>query len=223
MQQINQDKENSKPLFISQLEQVLGDCSKMTGVGLANCKQTIPLLQQQCSFYGNPSICTDPRINEIMSSQAQTMVAQPSTIFTTYTDKQFGFSIDYPSNWVVDNVNFPFGSIGFKDQMNTPNIIIKIKSILNSGSFDSTVNAYVNNAGVAGYPITLQSQDKTSIKNKEAYRIQYTEKIGDTLCQSEDYAINAGMYVSIISFDNCDENLFSQFRPIYENIVSTFR
>lgn len=69
LQQINQEKENSKPLFISHFDQVLGDCSKMTGVGLTNCKQILPLLQQQCSFYDNPQICNDPRIDEIMTSR----------------------------------------------------------------------------------------------------------------------------------------------------------
>lgn len=223
LQQINQEKENSKPFFISQFEQVLSDCSKMTGMGLTNCKQTIPLLQQQCSFNNNPSVCSDPRINEIMTSTAQTVIAPASTNFTTYTDKQFAFSIDYPSNWVVDNVNFPFGSIGIKDKMNAPDILVGIKSMPNTGSFDSAVNVYINNAGVSGYPIVLQSQTKTTIKDKEAYRIQYTEKIGDTICQNEDYAINGGLYVSIISFDNCDANLFSQFLPTYESMVSTFR
>jgi len=68
LQQINQQKDNSKPSFISQFNQVLGDCSTMIGGALANCKQTIPMLQQQCSFYDNPTVCNDPRINQIMSS-----------------------------------------------------------------------------------------------------------------------------------------------------------
>jgi len=223
LQQINQEKENSKPWFISQFQNVLGNCTGTTGLTLNNCKQTIPMLQQQCGFNDNPSVCSDPRINEIMTSTAQTVITLSSTNFITYTDKQFGFSIDYPSNWVVDNVNFPSGSIGIKNKMNAPDVLVGIKSMPNTGSFDSAVNTYINNAGVAGYPIVLQSQTKTTIKDKEAYRIQYTEKIGDTTCQNEDYAINGGLYVSVISFDNCDANLFSQFLPTYENMVSTFR
>lgn len=222
LQQINQEKENAKPSFISNFEQVLGDCSTMTGKGLDNCKQIIPLLQQQCSFNDNPPVCNDPRINEIMTSTTQTVIAPASTNFITYTNSQFGFSINYPSNWVVDN-NLPDGGIGLKDKMNAPNVLVEIKPMQNTGSFDSAVSTYINQVGVAGYPVTLQSQVKSAIKDKEAYRIQYDQTIGNTVCQSEDYVINGGQYVSIISYDNCDANLFSQFLPTYETMVSTFR
>jgi hypothetical protein len=223
LQQINQEKESSKQIFIPQFQNVLGNCTNTTGIGLSQCKEMISSLQSQCSFYDNPSICSDSRINQIMKSNAQTIIVTPSTSLVTYTNNQLGFSIDYPSNWVIDN-NLPDGGIGLKDKMVAPNVSFEIKQMQNtSSSFDSVASTYVNQAGVAGYPITLQSKYKVTIGNKDAYKIQYTETIGSDTCKNEDYIINDGSFVPVISYNSCDNNLFSQFLPTYENVVSTFR
>ncbi|MGB6464387.1 MAG: hypothetical protein WBF38_09220 [Nitrosotalea sp.] len=133
------------------------------------------------------------------------------------------FSIDYPSNWVIDN-NLPDGNIGLKDKLVAPNFLVEIQTMQNTdSSFDQLVSSYLSQAGVTGYPITVQSQDKITIGNKEAYRIQYTEPIGSTTCKNEDYAINDGQIVPIISFNNCDENSYASFLPIFDKMVSTFR
>ena len=94
----------------------------------------------------------------------------------------------------------------------------------NTGSsFDQIVNSYVSQAGVTGYPITVQSQDKITIGNKEAYRIQYTEPIGSATCKNEDYIINDDQVIPVISFNNCDENSYTSFLPTFDKMVSTFR
>jgi hypothetical protein len=181
------------------------------------------LEMQSCSFYDNPSVCNDPRINQIMTSTTQTVVVLPSTNFVIYTNNQLGFSINYPSNWVIDN-NLPDGNMGLKDKMNAPNFLVEIKPMQNTGgSFDQIVHTYASQAGIVGYPVTVQSQDKVTIGNKEAYRIQYSETIGSATCKDEDYVINNGQFVLAISFNNCDENSYSNFLPTYESMVSTFR
>lgn len=226
LQQINQEKENGKAIWVPHFQYVIQTCENATGITLDNCKQSIKLEMQSCSFYDDPSVCNDPRINQIMTSTAQTVIVIPSTNFVTYTSNQFGFSIDYPSNWVIDN-NLPDGGIGLKDKMIMPNVLFEIKQIQNNGnSFDYMVNKYVSEAGVINnnsYPITLESQDKVKIGNKDAYRLKYTETIGNVVCQDEDFVINDGSFVPVISYNSCDANLFAQFSPTYEELVSTFR
>jgi hypothetical protein len=223
LQQLDQEKENAKQIWIPHFQYVIQTCVNATGITLDNCKQSINLEMQSCSFYDNPSVCNDPRINQIMTSTAQTVIVPPSTNFVTYTNNQFGFSIDYPSNWVIDN-SLPDGNIGLKDKMVAPNFLVEIKPMQNTGSsFDQLVSSYLSQAGVAGYPITVQSQDKITIGNKEAYRIQYAEPIGSTTCNNEDYIISDGQVVPVISFNNCDENLYASFLPTFDKMVSTFR
>ena len=152
---------------------------------------------QSCSFYDNPSVCSDPRIDRIMTSTAQTVIVAPSTNFVTYTNNQYGFSIDYPSNWVINNK--PDGNVGLEDKLIAPNFLVKVKTIQNTGSsFDQIASTYVNQGGIEGFPITVQSQDNVTIGNKEAYRIQYSEPTVSTSCRNEDYLINDGQFVHVI-------------------------
>jgi hypothetical protein len=150
------------------------------------------------------------------------LLSNQNSAFTTYTNKNFGFSIDYPRDWVIDE-NLPNGNIGIKDRMVQPNAVFEITQMQNAGSFDTTVSTYIKQVGVAGYPIILQSQVKSAIKDKEAYRIQYTETIGNSVCNNEDYVINGGDFVTTIKFGNCDQDHYRQFLPTFEKIVSTFR
>jgi hypothetical protein len=223
LQQVNQEKESSEPAFVSLFLNNLGNCTGTTGDTLDNCKQSISSLQAQCNFYNNPPVCNDPRIPQILTSTAQTVIAQPSANFVTYTNSQYGFSIDYPSNWVIDN-NLPDGSIGLKDKMISPDVLFEIKQMPSvQGSFDTFVKGYINQAGIPGYAVTLQSQDKVTVGNKDAYKIQYIETIGSSTCKYEDYVINDGSFAPVISYNNCDTNVFAQFLPTYERVVSTFR
>jgi hypothetical protein len=223
LQQNNQEKENAKKIFIPEFVKALDDCYNITGTMIDPCKEHINFLQSECNFYDNPPVCGDIRIDKIKSATYTNVIIPPSTDFLTYTNNQYGFSINYPSNWIIDN-NLPDGNIGLKDKMSAPNVLFEIKQIQNTGgSFDGIVNTYINQAGVAGYPITLQSKDKVIIGNKDAYKIQYTETIGSVTCKNEDYVINNGSFLPVIRYNSCDTNLFSQFLPIYESIVNTFR
>lgn len=64
---LGQDKENSKPVFVSMFQQILDHCTA-SGINDPNCKDSVQRVQKECSFYDNPPICSDSRINQILNS-----------------------------------------------------------------------------------------------------------------------------------------------------------
>lgn len=220
-------QQSEKTTFISKFSKTLDNCSGALGLNLSNCKQAIGSLQSQCTFYGNPAVCTDPRIDRTITAKTANLANAKPTNFTTYTSNKFGFSIAYPSDWATSEYP-PYWNetriVNFTDNQQTPDAMFVIKERHNNDdSFKNVVTSYLLAAGVSGYPINLQSEDKVTIGNKEAYRIQYVQPIGSAKCKYEDYAINDGKFVPIISFSDCDEDAFEQFLPTYETMVSTFR
>jgi len=218
---------NSQQIFVSRFNNILEKCTTATGLALSNCKQSIGSLEVQCELYNHPPICNDSRINGIISSYTPHIKIQNSSNFTTYTSTKFGFSIDYPNDWVSYEYPQYWNETliaNFTDKQQDPNVIFVIKEWHNTGeSFKDVTSKYLNDTAVPGFPIKLQSQDKVLLANKETYRIQYTQTLGDISCWYEDYAIDDGEFVPIISFSHCDEATFKQFLPIYEKIVSTFK
>lgn len=220
-------EDNSKRVFISQFDKVLNQCSSATGLALSNCKMLIGSLQSKCPLFHVPSVCNDSRINGTINTKSVGLIIQNSTNFTTYSSSKFGFSINYPSNWISSEYP-PYWNetliVNFTDNQNSPNALILIKESHNTNdSFQNVVSKYMNGTGVSGYPINIQSKDKVMIGNKEANKIQYSQSIGSVTCKYEDFVINTGEFVPIISFSNCDEDSFEQFLPTYETIVTTFK
>lgn len=218
---------NSQQIFVSRFDNMLDKCTTTTGLALSNCKQSIGFLETQCELHNNPPVCNDSRINGIITANIPRVKIQNSTNFTTYTSTKFGFSIDYPSDW--QSYEYPQywnGTLiaNFTDKQQDPNVMFVIKEWHNTGEpFKDVISKYLNDTAVSEYPIKLQSQDKVVLSNKEAYRIQYTQTLGDVSCWYEDYAINDGEFVPIIGFSHCDEATFKQFLPVYEKMVSTFK
>lgn len=223
----NQELTNITQTETSYLEEDINRCYNATGQYLNDCKEQInseKVLACGNSMSNSP-VCSDPRINQILSANTPNPIFAQPTSFTTYTNSGLGFSIDYPSDWVADE-NPAYGIVGIKDKMNAPDVLFEIKQMQSNGnSFDYMISKYVSESGVVNgnnYPINLQSKDKVTIDNKDAYRIDYTMTIGSAICNNEDYLINGGDFVTVISFDNCDHDIYEQFLSTYEKVVSTF-
>lgn len=226
--QNNQQLTNIAQTEASYLENDITRCYNTTGQSLTDCKQQITSEKAlACSNpVSNSPVCSDPRINQILSANTPNPIFAQPTSFITYTNNESGFSIDYPSDWVADE-NPVYGIVGIKDKMNAPDVLFEIKQIQSNGnSFDYMASKYVSEAGAVNgnnYPINLQSQDKVTIDNKDAYRIDYTMTIGSAICNNEDYLTNVGNFVIVISFNSCDPDIYKQFLSTYEKVVSTFR
>ena len=227
---INEQMPTDKETLVSSFEKELNDCSNATGYVLSNCQNVIDILRMKCSSFGNPDVCNDPRINKIdftFANLNQTF-SQPAS-FTTYTNSQFGFSIDYPSNWAVigpaDLSGNGNGIVAFINNKPTPTIVefIIIKIDSNGTSFENLVGQYRSEVNDSVHPITLHSQDKVTIGNSEAYRLHFTQTFGLVVCNSESYIINDDKFVPVISFGSCYQDVYKQFLPTFDKVVSTFR
>jgi hypothetical protein len=167
-------------------------------------------------------------LDKVMSATTLNLSSSVPSSFTTHTNSKFDFSVDYPSDWSA--IDYPptwdeMRIVNFTENQESPNVLFVVKEDhSNAGdTFDNVVHKYLQGAGLAGYPINIQTQNKVTIGNRAAYQIKYSQSIGSAVCTYEDYPINGGEFVPIISFSSCDENVFKHFMPIFEKMVSTFK